>query len=85
MAVNSHCPEAAMSADANMRKTAMAIAVFMRRSSSVQNNFFLVANTRAVFSLCATLVMSIYVFMLKYVGDYDRIRIPALRGARGAR
>jgi len=57
----------------------------MRRSSSVQNNFFIVANTSGVFSTCATLVMTIYVFMLKYVSDYDRIGFPALRDLRGAR
>ena len=63
----------------------MAIVVFMRRSSPVQNNFFIVANTSAVFSICATLVMSIYVFMLKHVSGYDRTGFPALRGLRGAR
>ena len=63
----------------------MAISVFMRRSSSVQNNFFIVANTSAVFSICATLVVTIYVFMLKHVSDYERIKIAALRGLRGAR
>jgi hypothetical protein len=63
----------------------MPIVAFMRRSSSVQNNFFLVANTSAAFSLCTTLVMAIYVFMLKYVGDYGGIVIQALRGLREAR
>jgi hypothetical protein len=63
----------------------MASGVFMRRSSSVQNNFFIVANTSAVFSTCATLVVAIYVFMLKYVSDYDRTGFPELRGLRGAR
>jgi hypothetical protein len=61
------------------------IGVFMRRSSSVQNNFFIVANTSAVFSICATLVMAIYVFMLKYVSDYGRTGFAVLRGPRGAR
>jgi hypothetical protein len=63
----------------------MASGVFMRRSSSVQNNFFIVANTSAVFSTCATLVMAIYVFMLKYVGDYGGIIVQARRGLRGGR
>ena len=61
----------------------MAISVFMRRSSSVQNNFFIVANTSAVFSICATLVMAIDVFMLRYMSDYGRIGITPLPG-RGA-
>jgi len=63
----------------------MLIGVFMRRSSPVQNNFFIVANTSTIFSLCATLVMTIYVFMLEYVSDYDWNGIPARRGVRGAR
>jgi purine-cytosine permease-like protein len=48
------------------------IAVFMQRSSSLQNNFFIVANMCAVFLPCATLVMAVDVFMLRYVSGCER-------------
>jgi purine-cytosine permease-like protein len=48
------------------------IAVFMERSSSLQNNFFIVANMCAVFLPCATLVMAVDVFLLRRVSGCAR-------------
>jgi purine-cytosine permease-like protein len=48
------------------------IAVFMERSASLQNNFFIVANMCAVFLPCATLVMAVDVFLLRRVSGCTR-------------
>jgi purine-cytosine permease-like protein len=48
------------------------VAVFMQRSSSLQNNFFIVANMCAVFLPCATLVLAIDVFLLERVSGCRR-------------
>ncbi len=48
------------------------VAVFMERSSSLQNNFFIVANMCAVFLPCATLVMAVDVFLLRRVSGLSR-------------
>lgn len=48
------------------------IAVLMQRSSSLQDNFFIVANMCAVFLPCTTLVMAIDVFLLKPVSGCGR-------------
>jgi purine-cytosine permease-like protein len=50
-----------------------AIAVFMERSSSLQNNFFIIANMCAVFLPCATLVMAVDVFLLERVSGCRRL------------
>ena len=50
------------------------VAVFMERSASLQNNFFIIANICAVFLPCATLVMAVDVFMLRLVAGTDRPR-----------
>jgi hypothetical protein len=44
----------------------------MERSSSLQNNFFIVANMCAVFLPCATIVMALDVFFLKKVSGCTR-------------
>jgi hypothetical protein len=48
------------------------VAIFMERSSSLQNNFFIVANICAVFLPCATIVMALDVFFLKKVSGCTR-------------
>jgi purine-cytosine permease-like protein len=48
------------------------VAIFMERSSSLQNNFFIVANICAVFLPCATIVMALDVFFLKKVSGCAR-------------
>jgi cytosine permease len=48
------------------------VAVFMERSSSLQSNFFIVANMCAVFLPCATLVMAVDVFLLRRVSGLTR-------------
>jgi purine-cytosine permease-like protein len=53
-----------------------AVAVFMQRSSSLQNNFFIVANICAVFLPCATLVMAVDVFLLERVSGCRRLPGP---------
>lgn len=55
------------------------VAVGMERSSSLQSNFFIVANMCAVFLPCATLVMAVDVFLLERLA---RCRRPA--GSGGA-
>jgi purine-cytosine permease-like protein len=49
-----------------------AVAVFMQRSSSLQDNFFIVANVCAVFLPCTTIVMAIDVFLLERVSGCRR-------------
>jgi purine-cytosine permease-like protein len=49
-----------------------AVAVFMQGSSSLQDNFFIVANMCAVFLPCTTIVMAIDVFLLERVSGCRR-------------
>ncbi|WP_127360656.1 cytosine permease [Actinacidiphila soli] len=51
---------------------AAAVAAFMERSSSLQSNFFIVANMCAVFLPCATIVMAIDVFLLERLSGCRR-------------
>lgn len=50
-----------------------AVAVAMERSSSLQSNFFIVANMCAVFLPCTTLVMAVDVFLLDRVAGCRRL------------
>ncbi|MDT7585577.1 MAG: hypothetical protein QOC67_728 [Pseudonocardiales bacterium] len=49
-----------------------AVAAFMQQSSSLQDNFFIVANMCAVFLPCATIVMAIDVFLLERLSGCRR-------------
>jgi cytosine permease len=49
------------------------IAALMQRSSSLQDNFFIVANMCAVFLPCATIVMAIDVFLLERLSGCRRL------------
>jgi cytosine permease len=51
---------------------AAAVAAFMEQSSSLQSNFFIVANMCAVFLPCATIVMAIDVFLLERLSGCRR-------------
>jgi cytosine permease len=49
-----------------------AVAAFMQQSSSLQDNFFIVANMCAVFLPCATIVMAMDVFLLERLSGCRR-------------
>jgi cytosine permease len=49
-----------------------AVAAFMQESSSLQDNFFIVANMCAVFLPCATIVMAMDVFLLERLSGFRR-------------
>src|SRR5580704_11176998 len=48
------------------------VAVFMERSNSLQNNFFIIANICAVFLPCTTIVMALDVFLLTKLSGLRR-------------
>jgi len=50
------------------------LAVFMQGSSSLQNNFFIVANICAIFLPCATIVLALDVFLLERLSGRHRLR-----------
>jgi purine-cytosine permease-like protein len=49
------------------------VAVFMERSNSLQDNFFIVANICAVFLPCTTIVMALDVFLLERISGCRRL------------